>query len=91
MPQKIGGIAYLKVDGRQYLSLIAHHLVVDLVSWRVILSDLEVLLGGKSLPPQYNFSYPSWCRAQSIHARRHLKPQETLPSLQDLEDFEAED
>jgi amino acid adenylation domain-containing protein/non-ribosomal peptide synthase protein (TIGR01720 family) len=83
-------VDHVMVDGHQYLSLIAHHLVVDLVSWRVIISDLEVLLGGGSLLPQYYLSYPSWCRAQSEHARTHLKPLETLPSLEKLDDFEAD-
>ena len=36
-------------DGAQYLSLIAHHLIVDLVSWRIILDDLETVLSGGSL------------------------------------------
>lgn len=36
-------------DGVQYLNLIAHHLVVDLVSWRIILEDLETALSGGSL------------------------------------------
>jgi amino acid adenylation domain-containing protein/non-ribosomal peptide synthase protein (TIGR01720 family) len=77
-------------DGRQYLSLIAHHLAVDLVSWRVIMSDLEVLLEGESLPPLHCLSFPSWCHAQSEHVRTNLKPLETLPSLENLDDFEAD-
>lgn len=83
-------VDHVIVDGCQYLSLIAHHLVVDLVSWRVIMSDLEVLLRGGSLLPQHHLSYPSWCRAQSEHARTHLKPLETLPSLENLHDFETD-
>lgn len=45
-------------DGAQYLSLIAHHLVVDLVSWRIILEDLETLLSGGSL--QSCLSFQVW-------------------------------
>ncbi|RDH30162.1 hypothetical protein BDQ94DRAFT_173144 [Aspergillus welwitschiae] len=41
--------------GEQYLILIAHHLVVDLVSWRVILEDIESLLGGSNLQPSLPF------------------------------------
>ncbi|KAI7968920.1 hypothetical protein EIK77_007615 [Talaromyces pinophilus] len=50
----------------QLLSLIGHHLVVDLVSWRVILEDLEELL----LHPQSSsllaptLPYQSWSRLQ---------------------------
>ena len=83
-------VDHVIVDSRHYLSLVAHHLVVDLVSWRVIISDLEVLLGGGSLLPQHYLSYLSWCRTQSEHARTHLKPLETLPSLENLHDFEAD-
>ena len=36
-------------DGTQYLSLIAHHLIVDLVSWRIMVEDLETVLSGGSL------------------------------------------
>ncbi|PKX91280.1 uncharacterized protein P174DRAFT_506779 [Aspergillus novofumigatus IBT 16806] len=34
----------LSTDQEQYVFLTAHHLVVDLVSWRIILGDLEDLL-----------------------------------------------
>lgn len=32
----------------QYLFLIAHHLSVDLMSWRIILQDLEDLILGRA-------------------------------------------
>ncbi|KAG5930352.1 NRPS protein, partial [Claviceps africana] len=45
----------------QYLILIAHHLVVDLVSWRVILDDLESLIVGKKLLDGLSFlSFQQW-------------------------------
>jgi amino acid adenylation domain-containing protein/non-ribosomal peptide synthase protein (TIGR01720 family) len=53
-------------DQGQMLSLIGHHLIVDLVSWRVILEDLEELL----LHPQSSsllaptLPYQSWSRLQ---------------------------
>jgi amino acid adenylation domain-containing protein/non-ribosomal peptide synthase protein (TIGR01720 family) len=53
-------------DQSQLLSLIGHHLIVDLVSWRVILEDLEELL----LHPQSSsllastLPYQSWSRLQ---------------------------
>jgi amino acid adenylation domain-containing protein/non-ribosomal peptide synthase protein (TIGR01720 family) len=83
-------VDHVTVDGCHYLSLIAHHLVVDLVSWRVIMSDLEVLLGGGSLLPPYSLSYPSWCRAQPARTRTHFRLLETLPSLESLDNFEAD-
>ncbi|MEU0878094.1 non-ribosomal peptide synthase/polyketide synthase [Lentzea sp. NPDC005914] len=37
------------VDGS--LLLVAHHLVIDAVSWRILLEDLETAYHGKPLPP----------------------------------------
>ena len=36
-------------SGDQFLTLIAHHLVVDLISWHIILDNLEVLLNSGTL------------------------------------------
>ncbi|RHZ60208.1 nonribosomal peptide synthase Pes1 [Aspergillus thermomutatus] len=53
-------------ESHNLLSLVAHHLVVDIVSWRIILEDLEDFL----LNPQgfvlQNSSLPfqTWCRLQ---------------------------
>ncbi|GFG16853.1 nonribosomal peptide synthetase 12 [Aspergillus udagawae] len=70
-------------DG-QYLFLVAHHLVTDLVSWRIILSDLEALLGnptatvtvGKPQP----LSFQVWCRLQEQYSQQHLDPTTALPA-----------
>ncbi|KAL3460706.1 hypothetical protein BJX64DRAFT_290019 [Aspergillus heterothallicus] len=54
-----------------YLSMVAHHLVVDIVSWRIILEDLEDIL----LNPDANMSsmdslpFSTWCRLQSARTR----------------------
>ncbi|KAL8334324.1 hypothetical protein RB598_008868 [Gaeumannomyces tritici] len=51
------------------LFLVAHHLVVDLVSWRVLLRDLEQLIGGISLPKtQESWSYQRWVRSLQSYA-----------------------
>ncbi|PYI15152.1 acetyl-CoA synthetase-like protein [Aspergillus violaceofuscus CBS 115571] len=66
-------------DGQQYLFMAAHHLIVDLVSWRIILGDLEeYLLSGTiaGFPP---FSFQSWSQLQAQYARDHLPPQIALP------------
>jgi len=46
------------------ISLVAHHLVVDFVSWRIILQDLENLLTGNKLLPT-TLDYQTWCKLQS--------------------------
>jgi hypothetical protein len=45
------------------------------------MSDLEMLLGGGSLLPQYSLSYPSWFRAQSAQDHDLSELLETLPLL----------
>ena len=68
------------VDGEgQLLYLVAHHLVLDLVSWRLILADLGQLLQGGSLPLEKPFPFQAWCQLQAEYARDHLNPQAALP------------
>lgn len=64
----------------QVLFFSAHHLVSDLVSWRIILEDLEELLQNHShhtLMP--GTSYPAWCISQQKSVRKILDPASTLP------------
>ncbi|MCJ1436746.1 hypothetical protein MMC27_006128 [Xylographa pallens] len=59
-------------SGAQLLFMTAHHLVVDLVSWRVILEEVEELLtnptAGAEAKPCLNFQ--AWCRLQEEDAQR---------------------
>ena len=59
-------------DGTQYLFLIAHHLVVDLVSWRIILDDLETLLTSGTLLPCLPFQ--TWNELQIEKAHTLVPP-----------------
>lgn len=53
----------------QILFITAHHLVVDVVSWGIILGDLEELLVSRPTPVlQKPFSFQSWCEKQNEHA-----------------------
>ncbi|KAF7157754.1 hypothetical protein CNMCM6106_003737 [Aspergillus hiratsukae] len=64
----------------QYIFIVAHHLVVDWVSWRIILEDLEGLLStGRLLDSAPSLPFQVWCRLQSEHAQAHLKPDAALP------------
>ena len=56
-------------DGQQLLFMVAHHLVIDLVSWRIILSDLEDLMSSIPLldPP---LSFQAWCSLQQESVQR---------------------
>ncbi|RYP90225.1 hypothetical protein DL770_003646 [Monosporascus sp. CRB-9-2] len=63
----------------QKLFLTAHHLVVDLVSWRVLLLELEELLtlGSVSTPPPMGFQ--SWITLQAQYAAENLDPVAATP------------
>ncbi|KAM0193804.1 hypothetical protein ACHAPI_007459 [Fusarium lateritium] len=66
-----------EVNGEQTLFIVIHHLVVDLVSWRIILGDLETLLVSRSIdevslaPPTTSFQI--WSSLQAQHARDLVK------------------
>lgn len=67
------------LDHEQYLVLIAHHLVVDLVSWRIILDDLEVLFNGGDL--EAGLPFQIWNRLQIERAGSSLlNPDNVLSS-----------
>ncbi|OGM47600.1 nonribosomal peptide synthase Pes1 [Aspergillus bombycis] len=68
-------------NGKDYvLSLVAHHLVVDIVSWRIILEDLEDLLLNPDEAKSQTGSLPfqTWCQMQAD------KCQELNTTLDDL-------
>ncbi|KAJ0416599.1 hypothetical protein BJY00DRAFT_316716 [Aspergillus carlsbadensis] len=71
-------------DGPQTLILCAHHLVVDFVSWRVILHDLhDALLAAQTkaaLQPvmKPTLTFQQWCREQVKYASS-LLPDAVLP------------
>ncbi|KAF3490821.1 nonribosomal peptide synthase [Arthroderma uncinatum] len=50
------------------MSIAIHHLVIDVVSWRIILQDLEDLLNGVSLKRQ-DLTFESWCQLQTQNAQ----------------------
>ena len=56
----------------QSLFIAAHHLVIDLVSWRVILQELAELLTGGHLSTPPTTSFRTWCSLQAQYAAEHL-------------------
>jgi amino acid adenylation domain-containing protein/non-ribosomal peptide synthase protein (TIGR01720 family) len=70
----------------QYMLLVAHHLVVDHVSWRVILANLEQLLRNKSPhgieDPRPSLSFQTWCHLQEQYVRERMqRPNAVLESV----------
>lgn len=59
------------VRGEQILFIVAHHLVIDVVSWKIIIGDLEdILKAGPSYALQKGLSFQAWCDKQASHARQ---------------------
>jgi amino acid adenylation domain-containing protein/non-ribosomal peptide synthase protein (TIGR01720 family) len=52
------------------LLVCAHHLVIDVVSWGVIIQDLEDLLHGRPVTESEGTSFQRWCRLQTEYAKR---------------------
>lgn len=44
-------------DNRQMIFLAAHHLIIDMVSWRIVIGDLEELLNTKTLAAEKPLSF----------------------------------
>ncbi|KAH6714878.1 hypothetical protein BKA61DRAFT_734232 [Leptodontidium sp. MPI-SDFR-AT-0119] len=67
--------------GGQLLSLIAHHAVVDLVSWRTIMREIEEALDSEAvlLKKEKSLSFQSWCRLQAEYSVQSLTPKKALP------------
>jgi amino acid adenylation domain-containing protein/non-ribosomal peptide synthase protein (TIGR01720 family) len=57
-------------DGSARLLLVLHHLVVDLVSWQILLGDLAAALRahGKAVLPPQSASYADWVAALAARA-----------------------
>lgn len=62
-------------SGEQYLFIAAHHLVTDLVSWRIILGDLEEHLTTGSISRKQSLSFQTWCDLQAEYATTNLDPE----------------
>jgi non-ribosomal peptide synthase protein (TIGR01720 family) len=54
--------------GEQIVFIAAHHLVIDVVSWKIILGDLEDLLTSqKAHGLQKELPFQTWCEKQAAH------------------------
>jgi aryl carrier-like protein len=53
----------------QVIAFVAHHLIIDVVSWGVLLEDLQGLLNGVKPLPQ-SLPYHSWLQQQSVQVKQ---------------------
>ncbi|KAL3470059.1 hypothetical protein BJX99DRAFT_264600 [Aspergillus californicus] len=77
----------------QSILLAAHHLVVDLVSWTVILNDLEQVLRGAQISGASSTSFQTWSKLlaeyqRGLQGESDLTPTDPLP-WKGLENFWA--
>ncbi|KAI1051402.1 hypothetical protein LB506_003776 [Fusarium annulatum] len=56
--------------GDQIVTFVAHHLIVDVVSWNIILQDLEGLLSVSAYSPSKSLSFQMWSSKQHDEARK---------------------
>ncbi|KAK4246306.1 non-ribosomal peptide synthetase [Corynascus novoguineensis] len=66
------------VGSEQYVFLTAHHLVIDLVSWRIVLKDLEDYLVSGAISTYRSLSFEKWCGLLNNH-RKTLMGTATVP------------
>jgi non-ribosomal peptide synthase protein (TIGR01720 family) len=65
----------------QIVFIAAHHLVVDLVSWQIILGDLEDIINhGTTHVLQKELPFQTWCERQTSHARGITQKEALLQS-----------
>ncbi|ODA76960.1 hypothetical protein RJ55_07477 [Drechmeria coniospora] len=65
-------------DSPQVIVLSAHHLVIDLVSWRIVWGDIEDYVAHGKLLGEPTTSFRSWCRRQARVAT-NMSPMSVLP------------
>ncbi|KAJ5057744.1 hypothetical protein J3E74DRAFT_438225 [Bipolaris maydis] len=71
-------VHFTVTNHRPLLLLSAHHLVIDLVSWRVIWRDLEDFIRNKCLLSARGISFRRWCKEQHRESC-NLMPDTVLP------------
>jgi amino acid adenylation domain-containing protein/non-ribosomal peptide synthase protein (TIGR01720 family) len=70
----------LNINNEQMIHLVAHHLVIDLVSWRIILQELEQLLkSGEFSMSEIHLSFRAWHGLQSDYVRRLSTSEIAMP------------
>ncbi|RAL03130.1 nonribosomal peptide synthase [Aspergillus ibericus CBS 121593] len=66
-------------NGDRYLGLTIHHMVIDTVSWRILLQDLQQGLSSGAITSHRSDSFALWCRRLKEHAEQKWTPEYVLP------------
>ncbi|KAJ6780765.1 hypothetical protein PWT90_04525 [Aphanocladium album] len=70
----------LEGEATQHLFIAIHHFVIDLVSWRILLKEIEDVIqtGQPTLPPP-SVAFQTWVVAQQRYASAHLIDRVAIP------------
>ncbi|KAH6703300.1 condensation domain-containing protein [Leptodontidium sp. MPI-SDFR-AT-0119] len=71
------------LDDEQIIFLTAHHAVIDMVSWRVVLQDLEEILTSRALSSAKPLSFQNWCGMQAENSKN--SPPNSIKSVLPIE------
>ncbi|OJJ46579.1 hypothetical protein ASPZODRAFT_117155 [Penicilliopsis zonata CBS 506.65] len=82
---------FILPNGEQYIFLVAHHLVIDLVSWRIILEDVEEFLVYKNITRIPSMSFQTWCHLQLEYGSQILTPEKAYPGYSQSQEVVCED
>ncbi|KAK4504605.1 hypothetical protein PRZ48_002566 [Zasmidium cellare] len=63
-------VAMVKTPSGFCAFLVAHHMVIDLVSWRTVIHDLEQALQGQSSEPLTSISFQQWVQTEKMQIKR---------------------
>jgi amino acid adenylation domain-containing protein/non-ribosomal peptide synthase protein (TIGR01720 family) len=69
------GYLYGYEDGSARIFFALHHMIVDTVSWRILLEDIKALYEGEVLPPKGS-SYRQWTTAIKTYPLQHVQEAE---------------
>lgn len=66
-------------DGDQFMFLVAHHLCVDMVSWRILLQDLQEYLETSTFSIDKPLSFQAWCLSRTENSHINKSTDQPLP------------
>ncbi|PYH98073.1 nonribosomal peptide synthase [Aspergillus ellipticus CBS 707.79] len=74
-------IVFTLPDSTRYLALTVHHMIIDTVSWRILLQDLQQGLSSPTgtITSHRSDSFAQWCRTIKQHAEEKWTPDYVLP------------
>lgn len=67
----VSSVLFDNADGSQMIFISIHHLIIDLMSWRILLNDMEDLVSGRPLQTITSVPFPTWATLQDEYVKSH--------------------